>query len=165
MKTKYYVIKVQGNYVADIDYNYSDTQACVKATPKLELAKLMNQEMRVRWITGLCMQLQIDTDTLESESVMVESTVVDESETKTFAVRFANGAYLKELVPNGVHCTKNTLPDYQQLDHADLNGKQATETIVKLLKLMADTDILPDELRGDFTIVPVKRNFTDVVKI
>lgn len=166
MKNKWYALKLKDSYVHNIDHHYNnDTQVCVSTTPHIHDCKLMNDEMRENWIMSLVKTTNANPDDIKSVKMEVESTIVDESETKDFGIRFANGTFAIEMQTDGVCTTKPTMTESESLDHAGLFCKEHADTIVKLLKTMIEIDMLPDSLAGEITIVPIKREYTNIQEI
>lgn len=169
MVNTWYVLKYKDNYVCEVDENYNDTQCRVVSSPKIESAHLLCDHMRKNWIVSFVMTIEnLDTKDLKSYKVDVESKIVNESETDTFAVRFKNenGKYvwLIGITPDGLRATKEDMPESLSIDYADLNNKEITDMIIDLFKKLKDVGML-DSQATDPEIVPIKRTFTNVQEI
>lgn len=169
MVNTWYVLNYKGNYVREVDENYSDTQCRVMSSQKIENAHLLSESMRKNWIVSFVMTIEdLDIKDLKSYKVEVESKIVNESETDTFAVRFKteNGKYvwLKGITPDGLRATKEDMKESLAIDYADLNDKDTTDLIIKLFNKLKDVGML-DSQATDPEIVPIKRTFTNIEEI
>ena len=169
MANTWYVLKYKDNYIREVDKDYSDTQCRVISSPKIENAHLLNEYMRKNWIVSLVMTIEnIDTKDIKSYKVEVESKIVNESETDTFAVRFKNenGKYvwLLSITPDGLRATKEDMDESLAIDYADLNDKDTTDLIIHLFNTLKKVGMLESQAT-DPEIVPVKRTFTNIEEI
>lgn len=169
MANTWYVLKFKGDYVCEVDENYSDTQCRVALSPKIESAHLLSESMRKNWIVSFVMTIgNLDTKDLKSYKVDVESKIVKESETDTFAVRFKNEngkqVWLIGITPDGLRATKEDMPESLSIDYADLNSKKITDMIIDLFHKLKDVGML-DSQATDPEIVPIKRTFTNIEEI
>lgn len=169
MANTWYVLKYKGDYVCEVDENYSDTQCRVVSSPKIENAHLLSESMRKNWIVSFVMTIEdLDIKDLKSYKVEVESEIVNESETDTFAVRFKNEngkqVWLIGITLEGLRSTKEDMDESLAIDYADLNDKDTTDMIVDLFKKLKDVGML-DSQATDPEIVPIKRTFTNVQEI
>lgn len=169
MVNTWYVLKYKGDYVCEVDENYSDTQCRVVSSPKIESARLLNESMRKNWIVSFVMSIKdIDVKDLKSYKVEVESEIVNESDTDTFAVRFKNEngkqVWLIGITPDELRATKEDMPESLSIDYADLNSKKITDMIIDLFKKLKDVGML-DSQATDLEIVPIKRTFTNIEEI
>lgn len=169
MANTWYVLKYKDNYIREVDKDYSETQCRVISSPKIESAHLLNEYMRKNWIVSLVMTIEnIDTKDVKSYKVKVESKIVNESETDTFAVRFKNenGKYvwLIGVDTEGMRTTKENMPESLSIDYADLNDKDTTDLIIKLFKKLKEVGMLDNQVKNP-EIVPIKRTFTNIEEI
>ena len=72
---------------------------------------------------------------------------------------------MTNIKPDGICTTKTEMSESESLDVADLNNKDYAEKLAGMLKEMSDNDILSDNLRGEITIVPIKRTYENIKKI
>ena len=165
MSRTWYILKYDGHYIRSVDTEYSKTQSRMSMTDNIYDAKLMNNEMRKNWIFSFAFTSDLNLDKLECVKVDVSSAIVDESETDKFGIRFANGTYLTNVKPDGICTTKPEISESESLDFADLYNKEHTEKLAGMLKEMSDNDVLPDNLQGKITIVPIKRTYENIKKI
>lgn len=169
MVNTWYVLNYKGNYVREVDENYSDTQCRVMSSPKIENAHLLSESMRKNWIVSFVMTIEdLEIKDLKSYKVEVESKIVNESETDTFAVRFKNenGKYvwLIGMTPDGLRATKEDMKESLAIDYADLNDRDTTDLIIKLFNKLKDVGMLGSQAT-DPEIVPIKRTFTNIEEI
>lgn len=169
MVNTWYVLQYKGNYIHEVDKDYSDTQCCIMSSPKIGNAHLLSESMRKNWIVSLVMTIEdLDIKDLKSYKVEVESKIVNESETDTFAVRFKNknGKYvwLIGMTPDGLRATKEDMKESLAIDYADLNDRDTTDLIIKLFNKLKDVGMLGSQATSA-EIVPIKRTFTNIEEI
>lgn len=169
MANTWYVLKYKDTYIHEVDKDYSDTQCRIMSSPKIENAHLLNELMRKNWIVSLVMTIEnIDTKDIKSYKVEVESKIVNESETDTFAIRFKNenGKYVWLLGINmeGLRATKEDMDESLAIDYADLNNKETTDMIISLFNTLKKVGMLESQAT-DPEIVPIKRTYTNIEEI
>lgn len=175
MANKWYFIKLNGHYLRKVDLKHSNTTACVSSTDKLVDAKLLNNDMRKNWIMSMALTLKLDPDKDEIKSFRcdVETTPYDgpEDENTLYAIRFkktdGTHVYFASMDNNGIDTiTTEDISESQQLDLADLNKKDTSDKIVKLLTTMQCVGILSDELENtEIEQIAVQRTYENIVEL
>lgn len=156
MKSKYYVLKVDGNWFVDIDLQEPTNPKCkVSATSKVELAKKMNENGFSLMAMGLARVLS--NSKIEGYTIEIETEPVETSD--EYIIRFkANGKYFDHITDGGLRTTK-------EIDCATAYCKEHAEAWVKHFEAYDTLDIMPDDLQGGHEIIPVKRTYSEPVAV
>lgn len=161
--TKDYVLKIDGSYIVDVDPQPGNPELAVKATPVLNRARLMTDNMRQMWTMGLAHMLDMDTVKIECLQVERETHVAKDDETPTgYVIKFeSNGTYMTDLGTDSLNTTKPELSAEDALNNAIfVNEKDRAEKLAEMFRIQKDIDILPDDLQGDISVLPIVRTTT-----
>ena len=157
---KYYVLKIDGDYIVDIDPQLDKPTLGICATNNINKAKLLDDEARKSTTMGLATLLDTESVKIEGLAVERDTHVATDDETPTgYVIRFeSRGVYLTNLLPDSVKTTKVDLEE-EALNHAKmLNKKETAEKMAEMFRLQGDLDFLADELQGQITVLPVVRD-------
>lgn len=160
----WYALKYKGRYVRSVERQDGKTR--IATTEDIRDSKLMNDEMRKNWIMSMIICLKdFEADKLESIKVDVEATIVDDSETDEYGIRFESGEYLVNTSPEGIATTKTSMTEEECLCYADLFSKEGAKAIAEVLKALSDSDTMEEPMGKTFTAVPIKRTYSNIISL